>query len=135
MASSEKSTVQIEVERKNSHSTQKELEETTLQKPLPPSFPDGGREAWTVVAGAWLAIFVSFGFLNAFGGGLFEISSSASIQLEHLQLISHGSERSKPFGIQSRSSITFSKLIPSNMNSMYFMGSVFGSLFDRYGAK
>ena len=47
-------------------------------------FPDGGRDAWIVsdqvlslgcntkfvqvVAGAWLAVFISFGFPNVFGG-------------------------------------------------------------------
>ncbi|KAJ7220244.1 major facilitator superfamily domain-containing protein [Mycena pura] len=36
--------------------------------PGPPPFPEGGREAWTVAFGAWLAVLVSFGFLNAFGG-------------------------------------------------------------------
>ncbi|PWN28432.1 MFS general substrate transporter [Jaminaea rosea] len=30
-------------------------------------FPDGGREAWLVVAGAWSCSFVSWGYVNAFG--------------------------------------------------------------------
>lgn len=37
--------------------------------PMPPgldpaSFPDGGVEAWTVVAGAFCCLFVSFGWIN-----------------------------------------------------------------------
>lgn len=27
-------------------------------------FPDGGREAWTVVAGAWLVSFCTWGYIN-----------------------------------------------------------------------
>lgn len=62
----------------------KSLEEAEKRLAGEHSFPDGGRDAWTVsnqvlgigcntkflqvVAGAWLAIFISFGFLNAFGG-------------------------------------------------------------------
>lgn len=30
-------------------------------------FPDGGRDAWLVVAGAWSCSFVSWGYVNAFG--------------------------------------------------------------------
>lgn len=33
--------------------------------PMHPSqFPDGGRKAWTTVAGAWCCLFVSFGWIN-----------------------------------------------------------------------
>lgn len=31
------------------------------------TFPDGGWKAWSTVAGAWLVLFVSFGYVNAFG--------------------------------------------------------------------
>lgn len=31
------------------------------------TFPDGGWKAWSTVAGAWLVLFVSFGYINAFG--------------------------------------------------------------------
>ena len=30
----------------------------------PSAFPDGGVEAWTVVAGAFCCLFVSFGWIN-----------------------------------------------------------------------
>ncbi|TFK51871.1 MFS general substrate transporter [Heliocybe sulcata] len=30
-------------------------------------FPDGGREAWSVVIGAWLVSFSTFGYINAYG--------------------------------------------------------------------
>lgn len=33
-----------------------------------PSFPEGGRDAWVSCFGAFWAVFISFGFLNAFGG-------------------------------------------------------------------
>lgn len=31
------------------------------------TFPDGGWKAWSTVAGAWLVLFASFGYVNAFG--------------------------------------------------------------------
>ncbi|KAG8762277.1 hypothetical protein FRC11_010136 [Ceratobasidium sp. 423] len=33
----------------------------------PPQIPDGGTTAWATVAGAWLILFCSFGYVNAFG--------------------------------------------------------------------
>ncbi|KAG9103680.1 hypothetical protein FRC06_008931 [Ceratobasidium sp. 370] len=33
----------------------------------PPAIPDGGVVAWTTVAGAWLVLFCTFGYVNAFG--------------------------------------------------------------------
>ncbi|KAG8747617.1 hypothetical protein FRC10_000160 [Ceratobasidium sp. 414] len=33
----------------------------------PPAIPDGGVAAWTTVAGAWLVLFCTFGYVNAFG--------------------------------------------------------------------
>ncbi|KAG9127643.1 hypothetical protein FRC07_011229, partial [Ceratobasidium sp. 392] len=33
----------------------------------PPAPPDGGVVAWTTVAGAWLVLFCTFGYVNAFG--------------------------------------------------------------------
>jgi hypothetical protein len=33
----------------------------------PASFPDGGREAWLVVVGSFLALFCTFGLLNCVG--------------------------------------------------------------------
>jgi hypothetical protein len=32
-----------------------------------PSFPEGGRDAWITCFGSFWAVFISFGFLNAFG--------------------------------------------------------------------
>jgi hypothetical protein len=33
-------------------------------RPPMPSFPEGGREAWTVVAGGWIILFCTWGFIN-----------------------------------------------------------------------
>lgn len=82
--------------------------------PQPPTFPDGGREAWIVVIGAWLAIFVAFGFLNAFG--VFEAYYKTH-QLAH----------------ESQSTIAWIGAFQSFC--IYFMGTVFGSLFDKFGAR
>ncbi|KAF8155548.1 major facilitator superfamily domain-containing protein [Crassisporium funariophilum] len=89
-------------------------EKPTILKPVPPTFPDGGREAWTVVAGAWLAVFVSFGFLNAFGG----------FQAYY---------KTHQLADQSESNIAWIGAFQTFC--IYFMGSVFGSLFDKYGAR
>jgi hypothetical protein len=35
-----------------------------LTKPNPDDFPDGGLQAWMVVAGGFCAIFCSFGWIN-----------------------------------------------------------------------
>lgn len=78
------------------------------------NFPDGGGDAWTVVAGAWLAIFISFGFLNAFG--VFQ-AYYKSHQLAH----------------KSESEIAW--IGSFQTFCMFFMGSVFGSIFDRFGAR
>lgn len=37
------------------------------EKPQGFTFPDGGWKAWSTVAGAWLILFCSFGYINAFG--------------------------------------------------------------------
>ncbi|KAJ3745859.1 major facilitator superfamily domain-containing protein [Lentinula detonsa] len=84
--------------------------ESKPEPPSPPSFPDGGREAWAVVTGAWLAVFVSFGFLNAFG------TYYKENQLSH----------------KSESDIAWIGAFQTFC--IYFMGSVFGSIFDKYGA-
>jgi hypothetical protein len=49
--------------------TQVELdpEKTTIQTPAGPNpsdFPDGGLEAWLVVAGGFCTVFASFGWIN-----------------------------------------------------------------------
>ncbi|KAJ3846503.1 major facilitator superfamily domain-containing protein [Lentinula lateritia] len=87
----------------------------------PPKFPDGGREAWAVVTGAWLAVFVSFGFLNAFGG---ERTFSIKIFQAYYKQnqLSHKSE----------SDIAWIGAFQTFC--IYFMGSVFGSIFDKFGA-
>lgn len=33
----------------------------------PPTFPEGGRDAWLTLVGAWAVMFVTFGYMNAFG--------------------------------------------------------------------
>jgi MFS family permease len=110
---SEKPAIQPEAQESATDSNPHLLE--TGKPPIQaPSFPDGGREAWTVVAGGWLAIFVSFGFLNAFG--VFEAYYKTH-QLAH----------------KSQSDIAWIGAFQSF--SIYFMGSVFGSLFDKFGAR
>jgi hypothetical protein len=41
---------------------QRDVAASPPKNPMDPSlFPDGGRQAWSTVAGAWCALFVSFG--------------------------------------------------------------------------
>ncbi|KIK65186.1 hypothetical protein GYMLUDRAFT_160269 [Collybiopsis luxurians FD-317 M1] len=79
-----------------------------------PTFPDGGRDAWTVVIGAWIAVFVSFGFLNAFGGNF-----QAYYKVHQLST-------------KSESDIAWIGAFQSFC--VLFMGSVCGSIFDKFGA-
>lgn len=44
-----------------------DTEKAPASAPPAYDFPDGGLEAWLVVAGGWLALFATFGYVNAFG--------------------------------------------------------------------
>ncbi|KAJ7447952.1 major facilitator superfamily domain-containing protein [Mycena galericulata] len=83
--------------------------------PVPPPFPEGGREAWTVAFGAWLAVLVSFGFLNAFGGVFQQYYTVHQLA--------------------GTSSSSISWIGSFQTFCIYFMGTLFGALFDRWGAK
>ena len=80
----------------------------------PADFPDGGLEAWVVVAGGWCALFCSFGWINCIG-----------IFQEYYQhnLLSH----------LSPSTISW---IPSlETFTMFAGGPVFGKTIDNYGVR
>ena len=77
------------------------------------AFPDGGFEAWLVVLGAFVALFCSFGYLNAFG--VYEAYYQEFILPD-----------------KSASAISW---IGSIQVCLLFCTGVFaGSAFDRYGA-
>jgi hypothetical protein len=80
----------------------------------PADFPDGGFEAWLVVAGAWCALFCSFGWINCIG-----------IFQEYYQ---KNTLKDLP-----PSTISW---IPSLETFMMFLGGpVFGKIFDNYGMR
>ena len=60
-------------DRNESTVAEQNIEEPKPPAPGPPSgwdpasFPDGGREAWLVVTGSFLALFCTFGLLNCVG--------------------------------------------------------------------
>jgi hypothetical protein len=41
------------------------------QKGGPPNFPEGGMNGWLAVLGCWCVMFMTFGYMNAFGYVLF----------------------------------------------------------------
>ncbi|POR38655.1 Putative transporter MCH4, partial [Tolypocladium paradoxum] len=77
-------------------------------------FPDGGAEAWLVVAGTWAALFCTFGLINCVG------------EFEHYYVAG-------PLKQYSSSSVSW---IPSvQVFVMVFCGTVFGRIFDNYGPR
>ncbi|KAF3484367.1 riboflavin transporter MCH5 [Arthroderma uncinatum] len=83
-------------------------------KDAPPSFPEGGFEAWLTVSGASAALFVSFGWVNCIG--LFQ----ANYEINQLK---------------GYSSSTISWITSMEFFFMTFMSPVAGRLFDRYGPR
>lgn len=47
--------------------TTKKEEEEEKEEERHDVFPDGGLQAWAVVAGAFCVLFCTFGYLNAYG--------------------------------------------------------------------
>ncbi|SPO01386.1 related to monocarboxylate transporter 2 [Cephalotrichum gorgonifer] len=80
----------------------------------PQDFPDGGREAWLVVAGGWCALFCTFGLVNCIG--VFQ-------QYYTRELLSD----------YSQSSISWITSVQVWM--MTFPAAIFGRLFDNYGPR
>ncbi len=80
----------------------------------PADFPDGGVEAWLVVAGGWCGLFCTFGLINCVG--VFE---------EYYV--------SGPLASYSQGTVSW---IPSvQVWAMTFFGVVFGRVFDSYGPR
>ena len=80
----------------------------------PADFPDGGFEAWVVVAGCWCALFCSFGWINCIG-----------IFQEYYQ-----------HNILSNLSPSTISWIPSLETFMMFAGGpIFGKTIDNHGVK
>lgn len=77
-------------------------------------FPDGGREAWLVVAGGWCALFCTFGLINCVG----------VFQNYYL------TEYLPTYNVSTLSWITSSQLF-----FMVFCGTVFGRIFDNHGPR
>jgi hypothetical protein len=49
-----------------------EAAETVEAEPVPasreiPNFAEGGKNGWLAVTGAWAVMFITFGYMNAFG--------------------------------------------------------------------
>ncbi|KAJ6589398.1 MFS general substrate transporter [Mycena capillaripes] len=43
------------------------LSPSEVATPTPPSFPEGGRDAWLTIAGGWMVVFCTFGTIQSFG--------------------------------------------------------------------
>ncbi|PYI06402.1 MFS general substrate transporter [Aspergillus sclerotiicarbonarius CBS 121057] len=82
--------------------------------PNPDDFPDGGLQAWTVVAGSWCCMFASMGWINCIG--VFQD------YYEKNQLANY-----------STSSVAW---ITSTETFMMFLGApIFGKVFDNFGPR
>ncbi|KAI0827531.1 monocarboxylate permease [Trametes gibbosa] len=76
--------------------------------------PDGGKEAWTVVLGASLALFASAGMVNTYGA--FQDYYEATL-------------------LPSSSSSSISLIGSLQIFFLYFIGTLTGRVFDAYGTK
>ncbi|KAH9846763.1 monocarboxylate permease [Lenzites betulinus] len=76
--------------------------------------PDGGKEAWTVVVGASLALFASAGMVNTYGA--FQDYYEATL-------------------LPSSSSSSISLIGSLQIFFLYFIGTLTGRVFDAYGTK
>jgi hypothetical protein len=85
-----------------------------IQPSTPSEPPDGGLEAWIIVAGAWCCLFVSFGWITCIG----DFQSYYSREL---------------LSSYSASTIAW---IPSVETCLLFLGApIFGRIFDSYGPR
>ncbi|KAJ7715649.1 major facilitator superfamily domain-containing protein [Mycena maculata] len=102
----------------------------TTAAPGPPPFLDSGREAWTVAFGAWLAILISFSFLNTFGGVLH--SESKAVPLTPTSVFQ---QFYTVHQLAATSSSAISWIRSFQTFCICFMSTLFVALFDRWGAK
>ncbi|MCJ1457942.1 hypothetical protein MMC28_008311 [Mycoblastus sanguinarius] len=86
----------------------------TLSPMDPASFPDGGREAWLAVSGAFCCLFCSFGWINAIG--VFQ----AYYQTHQLK---------------NYSPSTISWIPSLEVFVMFLGGPIWGKLYDNYGPR
>lgn len=102
---------------KNKESGEPTLESTTLMyasEANPDNFPDGGLEAYLVLFGSFMGLIVDFGIGNSLGAIQSYVSSH---QLENVP--------------ESTASWVFS----IHLGVMYFGSVIFGSFFDKFGAR
>ncbi|KAF4589293.1 putative transporter MCH4 [Ophiocordyceps camponoti-floridani] len=86
----------------------------TGKTPGPEGFPDGGFDAWLVVAGGWCALFCTFGLINCVG--VFQ------------QYYASGP-------LRSYGGSAVSWIMSVQIFIMIFCGTIFGRIFDNYGPK
>ncbi|KAK5995713.1 Altered inheritance of mitochondria protein 24 [Cladobotryum mycophilum] len=84
------------------------------QRPNLTDFPDGGVEAWLMVAGGWCALFCTFGLVNCVG--VFEAYYVSG-------------------PLKQYPSSTVSWISSAQVFIMIFLGVVWGRLFDNYGPR
>jgi MFS family permease len=104
---------------------------TEAPKAAPPIVPDGGRQAWLTVAGASVALFVSFGWVNCI--------APFQSEYETNQLKDYSS--SEVSWITSMECM-YTIYLPSHLDDltalvffMLFTSPVAGKLFDSYGPR
>ncbi|KZT20190.1 MFS general substrate transporter [Neolentinus lepideus HHB14362 ss-1] len=90
------------------------LEHASVPCTSTPEFPDGGLQAWSVVLGAYLALFSTFGVINAYG--VFQDYYQTTL-------------------LKESSPSTISLIGALQLFLLYGLGPVIGRIFDVYGSR
>jgi len=100
---------------------------------VPPTFPDGGREAWLVVLGAMIVNGCSFGYASSFGYVCKRLEQSGRIYLLTTNSVYEAYLQYNQLSHKTPSDIAW---IGSIQLFFVFGGGLFaGALFDRIGAR
>lgn len=105
----------------------------------PPSFPEGGLRAWSVVAGSFCVLFCTFGYLNAYGyllTGRVNYRPSAKPFAKcylHIRPLRVYQDYYQEHQLSSMSSSSISWIGSVQVFLLYAGGLLGGPLFDRFG--
>ncbi|KAF5370531.1 hypothetical protein D9757_010142 [Collybiopsis confluens] len=122
----------------NDVSSQVKLEQPQATPPAPPSFPDGGKEAWTTShLGRHRRVVGCLRLFRVFERVRWWVPDSCLIfklfgANDHFVLVFQAYYKENQLSDKSESDIAWIGAFQTFC--IYFMGSVFGSIFDKFGA-